>query len=269
MLVFLPTPIGNLEDMSLRALRALNECDTILCEDTRVAASLLLLLQKRALLQKRHVRLVSVHAHNEEDFVRNLAPDFFAQNVVYLSDAGLPCVSDPGAALVRYAQQNGIAYTVLPGANAALCAFVASGMGSKEFHFYGFLPHKRQQKEQELAKLLATGGVVVCYESPHRLIQTLEILVSLGIDDVFAAKEMSKQFESYYRASPAALLAQIKQPRGEWTLVLNLKKSAQKEWNLSEFQDLLPPKVLAKVQARMSGRSVRECYDSLREEESR
>ena len=82
MLVFLPTPIGNLEDMSLRALRALNECDTILCEDTRVAASLLLLLQKRALLQKRHVRLVSVHAHNEEDFVRNLAPDFFAQNVV-------------------------------------------------------------------------------------------------------------------------------------------------------------------------------------------
>lgn len=249
--------------MSLRALRALDECDTILCEDTRVTANLLLLLQKRALLQKRHVPIFSVHAHNEETFVQNLTPEFFAQNVVYMSDAGLPCVSDPGAALVRYAQQNGIAYTVLPGANAALCAFVASGMSSKEFHFYGFLPHKKQQKEQELAKLMTTGGVVVCYESPHRLIQTLEILDCLGIDDVFAAKEMSKQFESYYRASPAMLLERIKQPRGEWTLVLNLKKSTQKEWNLSEFQDLLPPKILAKVQARMSGRTVQECYDSL------
>lgn len=249
--------------MSLRALRALDECDTILCEDTRVTANLLLLLQKRALLQKRHVPIFSVHAHNEETFVQNLTPEFFTQNVVYMSDAGLPCVSDPGAALVRYAQQNGIAYTVLPGANAALCAFVASGMNSKEFHFYGFLPHKKQQKERELAKLMTTGGVVVCYESPHRLIQTLEILDCLGIDDVFAAKEMSKQFESYYRASPAMLLERIKQPRGEWTLVLNLKKSTQKEWNLSEFQDLLPPKILAKVQARMSGRTVQECYDSL------
>ncbi len=249
--------------MSLRALRALDECDTILCEDTRVTANLLLLLQKRALLQKRHVPIFSVHAHNEETFVQNLTPEFFMQNVVYMSDAGLPCVSDPGAALVRYAQQNGIAYTVLPGANAALCAFVASGMSSKEFHFYGFLPHKKQQKERELAKLMTTGGVVVCYESPHRLIQTLEILDCLGIDDVFAAKEMSKQFESYYRASPAILLERIKQPRGEWTLVLNLKKSTQKEWNLSEFQDLLPPKILAKVQARMSGRTVQECYDSL------
>lgn len=249
--------------MSLRALRALDECDTILCEDTRVTANLLLLLQKRALLQKRHVPIFSVHAHNEETFVQNLTPEFFTQNVVYMSDAGLPCVSDPGAALVRYAQQNGIAYTVLPGANAALCAFVASGMNSKEFHFYGFLPHKKQQKERELAKLMTTGGVVVCYESPHRLIQTLEILDCLGIDDVFAAKEMSKQFESYYRASPAILLERIKQPRGEWTLVLNLKKSTQKEWNLSEFQDLLPPKILAKVQARMSGRTVQECYDSL------
>lgn len=249
--------------MSLRALRALDECDTILCEDTRVTANLLLLLQKRALLQKRHVSIFSVHAHNEETFVQNLTPEFFTQNVVYMSDAGLPCVSDPGAALVRYAQQNGIAYTVLPGANAALCAFVASGMSSKEFHFYGFLPHKKQQKERELAKLMTTGGVVVCYESPHRLIQTLEILDCLGIDDVFAAKEMSKQFESYYRASPAILLERIKQPRGEWTLVLNLKKSTQKEWNLSEFQDLLPPKILAKVQARMSGRTVQECYDSL------
>lgn len=249
--------------MSLRALRALDECDTILCEDTRVTSNLLLLLQKRALLQKRHVPIFSVHAHNEEAFVQNLTPEFFAQNVVYMSDAGLPCVSDPGAALVRYAQQNGIAYTVLPGANAALCAFVASGMSSKEFHFCGFLPHKKQQKERELAKLMTTGGVVVCYESPHRLIQTLEILDCLGIDDVFAAKEMSKQFESYYRASPAILLERIKQPRGEWTLVLNLKKSTQKEWNLSEFQDLLPPKILAKVQARMSGRTVQECYDSL------
>lgn len=249
--------------MSLRALRALNECDMILCEDTRVTANLLLLLQKRALLQKRHVPILSVHAHNEESFVQNLTPEFFAQNVVYMSDAGLPCVSDPGATLVRYAQQNDIAYTVLPGANAALCAFVASGMSSKEFHFYGFLPHKKQQKERELAKLITTGGVVVCYESPHRLIQTLEILDCLGIDDVFAAKEISKQFESYYRASPAILLERIKQPRGEWTLVLNLKKSTQKEWNLAEFQDLLPPKILAKVQARMSGRNVQECYDSL------
>ncbi len=249
--------------MSLRALRALNECDMILCEDTRVTSNLLLLLQKRALLQKRHVPILSVHAHNEESFVQNLTPEFFAQNVVYMSDAGLPCVSDPGATLVRYAQQNDIAYTVLPGANAALCAFVASGMSSKEFHFYGFLPHKKQQKERELAKLITTGGVVVCYESPHRLIQTLEILDCLGIDDVFAAKEISKQFESYYRASPAILLERIKQPRGEWTLVLNLKKSTQKEWNLAEFQDLLPPKILAKVQARMSGRNVQECYDSL------
>lgn len=265
MLVFVPTPIGNLEDITLRALRALSECDVVLCEDTRVASSLFALLEQRSLLPHRKVRFMSVHSHNEKSFVQNLDPSFFEQNIIYVSDAGMPCVSDPGVELVRYAQNHNIPYTILPGANAALCAFVASGYGGKEFYFYGFLPHKRREKEREIARLVETGGIVVCYESPHRLLQTLAILRTMNVTEVFAAKEISKHFEKFFWGNPAVLLDQIgTQPKGEWTLVLNLPvPNIPKQLSLENIADLLPPRTLAKIKARISGQSVQECYNAL------
>lgn len=265
MLVFVPTPIGNLEDISLRSLNMLKECDVILCEDTRVTSRLLYLLQQKDLLPLRHVRLIAVHSHNELDVVNRLGKDFFNQLVVYLSDAGMPCISDPGSLLVRYAQENQIPYTILPGANAALTTFAASGFASKSFLFYGFLPHKAMQKERELSRLLSLDVPVVCYESPHRLVQTLTMLETLNAGEVFVAKEVSKRFEAYFRGDIPRVVEQIgKRIRGEWSIVLNpVMQNITQQCSLDEIADLLPPKVLAKIKARLSGRCVQECYDEM------
>ena len=132
MLYFLPTPIGNLKDFTLRGLEILSKADVIICEDTRVCKSLLHLIKEKLNTPNKAKEILSLHTHNEKEFTKNLAQlDFENQIIVYLSDAGMPSISDPGSFLVRFAQNENLNYEVLPGAHAALTAFVASGFSEK------------------------------------------------------------------------------------------------------------------------------------------
>ena len=142
MLTLVPTPIGNLSDISKRAIEALNEADIVFCEDTRVTKKLLSLLQID--LNK---TFIAMHSHNENEIISKIDVSIFDKNVVYVSDAGMPGISDPGSKLIQFAQENNIKYDVIPGANALLTAFVASGFEG-EFTFFGFLPHKGKDREK-------------------------------------------------------------------------------------------------------------------------
>lgn len=265
MLTLLPTPIGNLQDITLRSLEVLKVAEIILCEDTRVSKRLLSLLSQKELLPPKEYRYISLHSHNEEATLQNLPPDFFTQEVVYMSDAGMPCISDPGAALVRYAQERGISYTVLPGANALLTLFAASGSGSKEFYFYGFLPHKSKERQSELIKLLGMESDVILYEAPHRLMEFLEELQALAPHRrIFAAKELTKMHEKFYQGSASEIIQRVRQEstKGEWAILLYQgEKNPEALLSLSDLATLdLPPKIRAKILAKMTGRSVEECY---------
>ena len=183
-----------------------------------------------------------------------------------MSDAGMPCVSDPGAVLVEYAQQHGIAYTVLPGANALLTLFAASASKSRQFFFYGFLPHKSKERASELLRILAMRCDVILYESPHRLEILLNELKKLAPNrEIFLAKELTKMHEKFYRGSAEVLKEHLAEDshKGEWSLLI-YKDEGEKEpiLTLGELATLeIPPKIRAKILAKMSGRSIKECYE--------
>ena len=164
MLLFVPTPIGNLDDISKRAFLALNDAEIVFCEDTRVTKKLLNLLNIP--LNK---EFISLHSHNEDKVLSKLDPQTLkSKNCVYVSDAGMPGISDPGSKLVKFAQKHNIPYSVIPGANAALTAFVASGFEG-DFCFHAFLPHKGKEREEKLKEILNSGKIAILYESPHRI----------------------------------------------------------------------------------------------------
>ena len=238
----------------------------MICEDTRVSKRLIHLLTQKGLLPHKEYRYFSLHSHNSEQFLSQVSADFFLQEVVYMSDAGMPCVSDPGAVLVEYAQQHGIAYTVLPGANALLTLFAASGSKSSQFFFYGFLPHKSKERASELLRLLAMRCDVILYESPHRLGMLLDELSRLAPNrEIFLAKELTKMHEKFYRGSAEVLKEHLAEDshKGEWSLLI-YKNEGEKEpiLTLGELATLeIPPKIRAKILAKMSGRSIKECYE--------
>ena len=152
MITFVPTPIGNLEDISKRAMLALENSEIIFCEDTRTAKKLFNLLN----ISTQNKIFKSMHSHNEDKVISNLdIEELISKNIIYISDAGMPGISDPGSKLIRFAQKNNIPYTVLPGANAALVAFVASGFEG-EFCFIGFLPHKGKERENKLKEVISS-----------------------------------------------------------------------------------------------------------------
>ena len=155
MLYFLPTPIGNLDDISKRCLDILNLCDIIICEDSRVTKSFINLLNSKYNLEINPSEFYSLHTHNESEFFAKFDPNNLIEKiVVYVSDAGMPCISDPGVALVRFAQNNSINYEVLSGSNALLLAVAASGLVEKEFSFLGFLPNTSRDRDLALQNAL-------------------------------------------------------------------------------------------------------------------
>lgn len=273
MLTFVPTPIGNIQDITLRALRAIKESDVILCEDTRVTSFLLDQLKKQGFISDSRLSLMPLHSHNEQEFLERIEPSFFERNILYMSDAGMPCVSDPGYLLVRYAQSHQIPYTVLPGASALLTLYVASGGMGKEFLFFGFLPHKQQQRRKELGRLMGLGVDVIVYESPHRLLESLrDIRLICPAQRIFLAKEMTKYFEHYYFGNIQDILQQLESEviRGEWAMVLYASpQNAQTQLSLQDLETLnIPPKIYAKILAKMQGKSTKECYNALLEKKS-
>jgi 16S rRNA (cytidine1402-2'-O)-methyltransferase len=213
-LVVCPTPIGNLEDVTLRVLAALREADVVACEDTR---------RTRVLLDRYGVkaRLVSYHEHNE----RRRAPELVermerGETVALVSDSGMPLVSDPGYLLVRAAAAAGIAVEVLPGPSAVLAALVASALPVERWRFAGFLP----RKSGELRRLLAEpGGTLVAFESPRRVPGTLSALAKVDPGRrVAVCRELTKAHEEVVRGSAAELAARYRgaPPRGEVVLVI-------------------------------------------------
>lgn len=224
-----PTPIGNLEDITFRALKMLKEATVIAAEDTRNTRNLLNHFDI-------HTPLLSYHEHNkearEEQLIERLK---VGEKIALVSDAGMPAISDPGYELVQAAIEADQSVVVLPGANAALCALVGSGLSAKEFLFYGFLPRKKKDKESELTRLKSLPATIIFYESPHRLKDTLKALYEqLGDRDLTIARELTKRFEEYVRGTISELLswAENHELKGEFCLVLEGNKESEEQEDL-------------------------------------
>ncbi|MGA8221136.1 MAG: 16S rRNA (cytidine(1402)-2'-O)-methyltransferase [Candidatus Acidiferrales bacterium] len=211
------TPIGNLEDISLRALRILKEADLIACEDTRQTLKLLTHFD----IQK---RMVSYHEHNEITRAAELVIDLEqGAKVALVSDAGTPAISDPGHRLVSLCVRHGIHVVPVPGASAFVAALAASGMPAEEFAFIGFLPSRPTERRKSLRALATEPRTLALYEAPHRLLDTLEDAFEiLGNRPAVIAREVTKVYEEFVRGHIEDLLDAVrkKAPRGEITLLI-------------------------------------------------
>ncbi|MDR0408124.1 MAG: 16S rRNA (cytidine(1402)-2'-O)-methyltransferase [Campylobacteraceae bacterium] len=270
MLYFIPTPIGNLEDISQRSLALLLNTPLIFCEDTRVAKKLVSLLKKR-FGQNENIeqKFVSLHSHNEQKVIDGLNPNiFFTSDVAYVSDAGMPCISDPGTLLVQFAQKNGISYEVLPGANALLLALVSSGFDGTSFYFHGFLPHKKEARARELGRLLSFTCNVILYESTHRILKLSKELISMAVDrKLFFIKEATKMYEKRFFGTAEEIYNQLQNNNlnGEWVVVIKgFTQDNNQSLSIDDISNLsIPNKQKAKLLSKLTGKSVKEWYDTL------
>jgi 16S rRNA (cytidine1402-2'-O)-methyltransferase len=220
-LYVVPTPIGNLEDITLRALRVLKEVDLILAEDTRTTHRLLGHYQIET-------RLQSYHIFNEHQKTSEIANRILAgETLALVSDAGTPSISDPGFMLVRACLERDVEVECLPGPTALIPALVNSGFPCEKFCFEGFLPHKKGRKTR-LTELAAESRTIILYESPHRIVRLLQELQQVMGDDrkCSVSRELTKIHEETRRGSFAELLAYFtsKEPRGEMVVVIEAKK---------------------------------------------
>lgn len=216
-LYLVPTPIGNLEDMSFRALRILKEADVIAAEDTRNTKKLCNYFEITT-------PIISYHEHNKENSGKHMLDRLRSGQVIALvSDAGLPIISDPGYELVKDAIAEQFKVIPLPGANAALTALIASGLVPQPFYFYGFLQRGAKQKKEELERLKKVDVTWIVYESPHRLKETLKHMLDiLGDRKIVLCRELTKKFEEFIRGtiSEALTWATESDVRGEFCLII-------------------------------------------------
>lgn len=216
-LYLIPTPIGNLEDMSFRAVRLLKEADFIAAEDTRNTKKLC-----------NHFEIttpvVSYHEHNKETSGEKLIQKVReGAKVALVSDAGMPTISDPGYELVVAATQEQLTVVPLPGANAALTALIASGLATQPFYFYGFLSRQKKEKKRELEDLSKLMSTVILYESPHRLKETLQQIFDVfGDRRVSLCRELTKRYEEFIRGTLSEVIewASNDEVRGEFCIIL-------------------------------------------------
>lgn len=267
-----PTPIGNLEDMTFRAVRILKEVDLIAAEDTRNTQKLL-----------NHFDIdtqqISFHEHNARERAAQLVERALnGEAIAQVSDAGMPSISDPGVELVKAAVEAEVDVIPLPGANAALTALIASGVTPQPFYFYGFLPRKKKEMKQELAELNKREETLLFYESPHRLKQVLEQMQEVFGEDrqLTLARELTKRYEEFVRGSVAEVVewAEENQIRGEFVVVVDGNPHAEdlqeapewSEWTVEEHvahimeQRGLPSKQAIKEVASVREMPKREVY---------
>jgi 16S rRNA (cytidine1402-2'-O)-methyltransferase len=264
-LIVCPTPIGNLEDVTLRVLSALREADVVACEDTR---------RTRVLLERYGVsaKLVSYHEHNERPRTTQLIERMQNGDVVALvSDAGTPLVSDPGFVLVRACVAAGLAVEVLPGPSAALAALVASALPSDTWRFVGFLPRKRG----ELATLLRAPETIVAFESPNRVAASLETLAAIDpARPVAVCRELTKIHEEVVRGAAGELAERYaaEPPRGEVVLVIGGAPASEPELTpaLDALRKLVAagakPRAASSVVASLTGVKANRLYRALTED---
>ncbi len=233
-LYIVPTPIGNLEDITLRSLRILKEVDLIAAEDTRHTKRL---LNHFGI----HTPLISYYREKEversEEILHRLQE---GQNIALVSDAGTPCISDPGAILVKLIQENGLTVVPLPGASALTTALSASGITATSFLFVGFLPSKKGQRRKLLASLAASEHPIVLYESPHRIESLLrDALETLGERQSFWARELTKTFEDLQHGTLSELLAKSREGRNRGEFVVIIWPGVQEEVQGETVEELL------------------------------
>jgi 16S rRNA (cytidine1402-2'-O)-methyltransferase len=265
MLSVCATPIGNLEDITLRVLRELREADVVLCEDTR---------HTRVLLDRHGIeaKLLSYHEHNEARRVAELVPRLQAgERMALVSDAGLPAVSDPGARLIAAALDAGVPVTVLPGPSSVETALVASGLASGSYLFLGFLPRRESELRDLFARLKSVPQAVVAFESPQRLGRALTALAGSEPErPVAVCRELTKLHEEVARGTAAELSARFEKspPRGEVVLVLGPAEprppsdDAGSEAVDELVQAGLPRRQAARLVARLTGGSANRLYRS-------
>ena len=261
-LFLVATPIGNLEDITLRAIRILREASLVAAEDTRTARVLL-----------RHYDIVArVISYNEHNHARKL-PEILAAldagDVAVTTDAGMPAISDPGQELVAAAVAAGHTVAPIPGASAAIAAVAASGISGRRFHYLGFLPRQSGPRRRALIEAAASGDPLVVYESPHRVRALLaDIQSALSDRHVAVCRELTKMYEEIWRGPASAAVAHFAEPRGEFTIVI---AGAEPAPNAAE--DLatvvaklraskMPAKAAVAEIARRTGLPRREAYDA-------
>ena len=234
------TPIGNLEDITYRAVRLMTEADFIAAEDTRHTKKLLNHFDI-------HTRLISYHEHNKME----KGPELIqllkeGKNIVLVTDAGTPGISDPGEDLVRLAIEEGITVTSAPGCVAGITALIISGQVTRRFIFEGFLPTNKKEKAEVLARLKDETRTVILYEAPHRLTKTLDSLYeALGDRGITITKELTKKHETVMKTSLEQAIEYYKttEPRGEYVLVLagrdeqELKEELQESWTSLSIEE--------------------------------
>ena len=215
-LYLIPTPIGNMEDMTFRAINILKSVEVIFSEDTRVTG----LLLKHFDINK---KLVSLHDHNEDD-VKDKVFNYLEKgfNVGLVTDRGTPIISDPGYKTVKYLTNKGYNVIALPGANAFVPALITSGIAPEPFTFYGFLDSKDNKKKRELDSLKFIKNTLIFYEAPHRIEKTLKLMYDIfGDREISISREISKKFESIYRGTISDLLKNLGNIKGEFVIVVS------------------------------------------------
>jgi 16S rRNA (cytidine1402-2'-O)-methyltransferase len=219
------TPIGNLEDITLRAIRVLKEADLIACEDTR---------QTRKLLDRYAIETptISYHEHNEVERAEELVGRLAAgTRIALVSDAGMPGLADPGFRLIRLAADRGVPVVPVPGPAAMIAALAASGLATDEFHFHGFLPAKAGQRRSVLQGIRSSSATEIFYEAPHRIQECLRDVVELlgGARPIVIARELTKVHEEFIRASAeeATRQVQARELKGEITLLIGKSETAE------------------------------------------
>ena len=272
------TPIGNLEDMTFRAVRVLKEADLIAAEDTRNSIRLLNHFEI-------HTPMTSYHEYNKFDKGRELVARLQkGENIALITDAGMPGISDPWEELVKMCAEAGITVTALPGACACVTALTLSGLGTRRFAFEAFLPSDKRERRTVLEGLRDETRTIVLYEAPHRLVRTLEeLLETLGNRRMSVCRELTKKHETIFRTDLENALAhyQTEEPRGECVLVLEgktaeeLQKEKQDAWkemtpeehvSMYEAQGIARKEAM-RLAARDRGVSRREIYQALLSEE--
>ena len=270
MLYLCATPIGNLEDMTFRAIKILREVNLIAAEDTRRTRKLLTHFEI-------HTPMIRFDENCSAQVSEKILQRLLAgESVAIVSDAGLPAISDPGADLVRLAIDNGIKICPIPGANAALSALICSGLNTTQFLFAGFAPKTKKNRREFLEKLSTVEATIIFYEAPHRLKNFLEELSEVfGEREIVLARELTKVHEEFLRGKTSELLEKISEPRGEFVVVVEGKKNSElpPEGNFLEFyrkllEQGLDKKSAMRETAKKFNMSRRGIYNSLLKEET-
>lgn len=215
-LYLVPTPIGNMEDITFRSLKVLKDVEVIFSEDTRVTQNLLNYFEIKK-------RLIALHDHNES-IVKEEVLSYLEQgvNVAIVTDRGTPIISDPGYKTVSYVSKKGYSIVALPGACAFVPALIVSGINPQPFTFYGFLDSKIEKRKKEILSLKFVTNTLIFYEAPHRILQTMKLMLEiLGDREVSLSREITKKFESVYRGNITDLLPTLNEIKGEFVIVVS------------------------------------------------